>query len=181
MQVTDDVLEVEIDEAKNGSLFFGPLGRRIRGRFDCHRAAKYDKEAAALFSEWPEPIPGQRLGINAKTGEGYLIEPLHETKHAAIREKIQKRKATLDPHKQTFKAHVPTWLYWLKRAAEDGYVKIVSGTVPETIEGEPKLTFVITRPKGQSAMLADAINRQADAMIAQTEAITKLLAELVKR
>src|SRR5579862_5889127 len=109
----ESTIEVEIDGAANEQLFFAPLQRRIRGKFDLNRVA--EPLARMKTREWPQPIPGQRLGIDLETGQGYLTEPLHESANGAIKERIL-RTAKLGPEREAFASvHVPTWLYWIKR------------------------------------------------------------------
>lgn len=180
------LLEVEVDSSKNHDLFFGPLNRRIRGGYDVKRAAQHDKDAVSLMTLWPEPIPGQRLALNAETKQAHLIEPLHEDRYTAIREKIVDRKvARLEPHETTYaNVDVATWLHHIKCAVEAGVAKVISGELPEVIEGNPRKWFRGEERKGESACLAEAIEKQTAAAERQAESferLEKLLEGLLKK
>jgi hypothetical protein len=137
------VVEIEVDGPHNGSLIFMPAsGRKVRGRFVWQRVK--EPLAAIPASQWPGNgvIPGQRIGLDLAAGVGFIIEPLHDDEHTAIREKIAREGLALPPARQEFAAaHVPTWLYWMKRAVEGKAAKVVAGEFPATIDGEPKLSF----------------------------------------
>lgn len=166
-----NTITIEATGPQNACLFFAPLKRAIRGRFDALRATRYDAGAVKLLTEWPQPVPGQRLRLNLDTGEASVIEPLHEAEFAAIRAKIE-RTGRLEPSAQPTPAHVPTWLYWMKRAVESGMAVVVEGKLPDEIDGEPQLSF-FSRPRvSETARLAKAIE-------SQTETLNKLLAELL--
>ena len=174
--MASELLEVEIDNDKCQDMFFGPLGRRLRGGYDVRRAARLDKDAHSVGNVWPEPIPGQRLAVNPETKQGFVIEPLHDDRHAATREKITERKfARLEPHEQVFaNIDVPTWLHHIKCAVEAGVAKVVAGKLPEKIEGNPRKYFHGSERKPtETATLTDAIREQ-------TAAFTRL-ADLVER
>lgn len=179
MKANDNVIEIEIGAGRRNCNFtFMPLGKRIRGRFDVTRAIQTDGEAARLLKSWPEPIPGQVIGIDVESGLGYLREPLHDPEFAAIREKIEKTGQKLEPERQTFpNRHLPTWLHWLKRAVECGAAKLVRGTLPETIDGEPEYTTPFAR---SMQTRKDPTTRLAEAMERQGDLLAKVLAELVK-
>src|SRR4051794_5389562 len=113
------MLEVEIIGPRNESLMFRPNGRIVRGRFDLN--LETEPLARMKVAEWPEPIPGQRIGIDVETREGFIAEPLHEPAHSAIRDKITARGQQLPPAREVFRDVDPsTWLYWLKTAVERG-------------------------------------------------------------
>lgn len=179
MKASDNVIEIEVGAAgRNCNLTFMPLGKRIRGRFDVARAIKTDGEAARLLKAWPDPIPGQVIGIDVEAGMGYLREPLHDPEFAAIRERIEKTGKKLEPERQTFQnRHVPTWLHWLKRAVECGAAKLVRGTLPEKIDGELEFNTPFARAMQTRK---DPTTRLAEAMERQSEMLAKVLAELVK-
>lgn len=189
MPSTMDLLEVEVDSPRNDSLHFLPASKRVRGRFDLGRACKTSGAAGKLMNDWPDPIPGQRIGINLRTHEGYIAEPLHEAEHLANRQRIEERKMRLPAERQSFNnCHLPTWLYWLKRAVEAGLARVVKGELPETIEGEPRKSFHMTHQPDQSKLLTDAINRQTEALVKQGELLAqqqelfaKILGELTKK
>lgn len=177
VKATSTLLEIEIDGLQNQCHYFRPIARRLRGRFDLHRAVKRDKDAAGLLTSWPEPIPGQRLQLNLETGEAAIIEPLYEPEFAVLREKIEQR-AKLGPEREPLGVvDVPTWLYWLAGAVEGGSARIVSGTLPAKIEGKPRLRFHSTEQPNPLDRLAAAFERQAEAFERQSELLAKLVAE----
>ena len=138
-------IELEIDGPANECLMFRPLERNIRGRLDFTRV----KEPLAMIesTKWPKPIPSQRFGIEPD-GTGYLLKPLHDEENAVLKEKITKQGKRLEPALQVFeKIDVATWLFWIQRAVESGIAKVTKGTVPEKIEGKPRVNFVMADPK----------------------------------
>ncbi|MCH8923229.1 MAG: hypothetical protein IIA67_08800 [Planctomycetes bacterium] len=159
-------VEIEIDGKENECLHFRPLQRSIRGRFDFARLR--EPMAGTLRSTWPEAIPSMRLGIAGS--DGYLLEPLYDDEHKQTREKIEGQGMKLADAKETFAdIDLPTWLFWIKRAVESGIAKVVSGKLPDRIEGEPQLSFITKREPSDTARLATAIERT-----------NELLGELVK-
>lgn len=163
-------LEIEIDGQHNENLHFRPLQRSIRGRFDFNRVA--EPMARLKAGDWPTPIPSQRLGVD-REGVGYLVEPLHDDKHAATREKIKKRGMELEPKLQVFEnIDLPTWYFWLKRAVESGIAKIVSGKLPDRIDGEPRKNFILNEPE------QSATDKLTAAIEKQTAMFAKLLEKL---
>lgn len=170
MVKASNVVEIEIDGPHNQALYFRPLQRRIRGRFDLHRVK--EPNAGKLLQAWPEPIPGQHLALNVDTGEGAIIEPLHSPEFAAIREKIERRGQKLGPERETLSGvHVPTWLFYLKGLVETGVAKLVSGKLPEKIDGTPQTRF-------HSSEQPDPIDKLTAAIERQCELTAKLLATL---
>jgi hypothetical protein len=124
---------------RNSSLFFPPLQRRVRGRFDVRQIA--EPEAARLFNRWPEPIPGQRLELNTDTGAAAITEPLHDPAHRQTRLKVE-QEWSLPPAREVFsEVDVPTWLYWIKRSVDAGLARVVSGQLPEKVSGKPRVRF----------------------------------------
>ncbi len=143
----NNVIEIEPDNKTNSQLHFLPLGKTIRGRFDFNR----DSEPLAKLhtAEFPEGVPGQRLGLNLDTGEAYIQETLHDERFKAVRQRIEKRGYGLGEQRETFpvkKEEYPTWLFWMKRAVEDGVCRVVKGTLPEKITGRIRKTFVSNEP-----------------------------------
>ena len=178
----NELLELEIDSPNDGPVFFGPLGRRLRGRFDPVRVVSHDAGAGQLVNQFPKPIPGQRLIVNVDTGEFAVVEPLHEAEFAAIREKIERAQMKLAPPRQEHKFHLPTVLDWCRRMIEGGCAKVLSGKLPDTIEGEPQeLSPLSTRRPSQMQELTKAFDRQSAALERQAAAFEKLVAELLKR
>jgi hypothetical protein len=167
------MIEIEVAQP-NTNFHFRPLQRTVRGRFEM--AAVPEPMAKIEASNWPLPIPGQRLGID-REGIGYIIEPLHEAGNAPIREKIEKRGAKLEPAQTLYEAiDLPTWHYWLKRAVDSGLCRIVAGKLPDAIEGTPRKNFILADP-GPTAgdKLTAAIEAQTAAFAGLTAAIGELL------
>jgi len=153
-------VDIDIDGTRNECLDFRPLpGRTVRGRFDLNRVA--EPLAKLRTAELPEPVPGQRIGIDAE-GVGYVAEPLYDVEHAAVRERIERRGLRLPPQRESFDGiDVVSWLYWLQRAAESGLARVVSGKLPEKIDGEPRKNFITAEPeKGPLDKLTAAIEAQ---------------------
>ena len=165
-------LEVEIDGPHNEQLHFAPLQRNVRGRFDFMRIGEPMSKIKAV--EWPVPIPSQRLGIDPD-GNGYIREPLHDGEFAPIREKIESQGMKLEPAVQEFPGiDVVTWLFWLKLAVESGLAKVVSGKLPDKIEGTPKMNFILNEPPTSAVdKLTSAIERQSQLFERVLEKLSK--------
>jgi hypothetical protein len=171
-----NLIEIEIDGPRNESLYFQPLMRKVRGRVDFLRSP--DKQGRGLFDKWPTPIPGERLGIDLQTGTGYVLEPLHDKAHADTRRRIEANKLRLQDERQEFpNAHVPTWLNRMKAAVESGIAKLVTGKLPERIDGEPDLT-VFSR---SAASRTDALLAEMAAQNARLAAAFERLASGIER
>lgn len=166
-------IEIEIDGIHNENLQFRPLQRSIRGRFDFLRISEPMSKMKA--NDWPVPIPSQKLGIDPD-GNGYLLEPLHDPEHAPIKEKIEAQAMKLEPAIQTFEGiHLPSWLFWIQRAVESGLAKVVSGKLPEKIEGEPRKNFILAPPEKSTT------DKLTEAISLQNELFEKLLAKLSEK
>lgn len=166
-------VELEIDGEHNECLGFRPLpGRSIRGRFDMNRIS--EPMARIKATEWPTPIPSQRIGID-DDGNGFIVEPLHDAEYAPLREKILKTGQTLEPALTTIEnIHAPSWLFWLRRAVESGIAHVVRGKLPDKIDGKPRMNF-ITNERGPSSSdkLTAAIERQSALMERLLERLAK--------
>jgi hypothetical protein len=135
-------IEVEVDTPANANLFFLPANRTIRGRFDFARDA--EPMAKVLTQEFPRGVPGQRLVLDLDAGEAHLVESLHFPEHKDVRKAVEKRWG-IGPERETFKVppeDAPTWLYWLKRAVDAGTARLLSGTLPDKVEGKVKKTVI---------------------------------------
>jgi hypothetical protein len=161
------VIEIDVDNPRNGCLHFLPLGRTIRGRIDFNRDSEPQARVAGV--DYPDGVPGQRLGIDLDSLEGYIVEPLHEKAHEKTLATIRRKGFQPPAARETFKlspADKPTWLYWLKRSVEAGHAKLAKGKFPDRIDGDPQKTF-ISKPRGPDPK---------DAVIARLTAI--LMAKL---
>lgn len=128
---------IEADTETNGNLYFPPLMRTIRGRFDFLRV----KEKMARMTEWPV-IPGQLLHVNTATGAMHVEDPLHEKDHAEARKRILARGQTLPPAREDITGvDVPTMLFWMHNAVQSKAAKVISGTFPDKLPGKPKTRF----------------------------------------
>lgn len=163
----------EIDNQHNQSLYFRPIQRSVRGRFDYLRCG--EPMAKVVGASEPGPIPSQRIGFDLDRGVGFVEETLHAPEHKAIRERIERRGRTLPPEREDFPdADESTWLFWLGSAVKAGIAKIVSGKLPEKLKGKPKVNFITNERRPENDRLAAAIEKQNTLFEA-------LLAELKKR
>jgi hypothetical protein len=131
--VKSEPLVVEADTPSNCDLFFPPLNRSLRGRFEFRRIP--EPKAAMLAAQWPETeIPGQRVEIDSATGKAAVVDPLYEARHEATRRKAEKAGWTLGPAREEIEAvDVSAWLRWIKRAVDSGLARVVQGTLPEKL------------------------------------------------
>ena len=166
-------VEVEIGGPLNECLSFRPLpGRLVRGRYDLNRVA--EPLAKLKSAEWPVPVPGQRIGVDAE-GIGYLAEPLHSPEHKPLREKIERAGMRLEPELTTFEGvDVVSWLYWLKRAVEGGIARVVKGALPDKIDGKPRKNFIMAEPE------PSAVDKLTAAIEKQSQLFERLLEKLSK-
>ena len=130
------VIEVEVDVDRNRNLYFVPLDRAIRGRFDWRRVA--DKNGPELRDRWgEEPLPGQTISLDLAKGEGAILEPL--CSRAEIKKRVETRGESLSAERQSFTDINPKeWLYWLKAAVKAGKAKLLRGEIPENVDYKPK-------------------------------------------
>jgi hypothetical protein len=182
-------VEVEVAGADAAQLFFRPIRRPVRGRADFSTART--KSALALREHWPEPVPGQILGIDAD-GTKYLREPLHDKEHAKVAQRIKNKGFVLPDERETFASEsIVTWLYWLRRAVDAGLARVVKGELPpiEALEPPrkrparderlPRKAFILDEPgESPTAKLATAIENLSANIAVQTGVMQKLLAKL---
>jgi len=93
-----DSLVVEAAGPLNENLWFLPLARRIRGRFD---PTKIPDVSGVLRKRFPAGIPGQRLAVNVATRTACLLEPLHVPEFKAVAAECKKVGA-LPPEREEF-------------------------------------------------------------------------------
>lgn len=147
MKVNGGVVEVEVDAPSNNNLLFLPLGRKVRGRFDWRRVK--NPLAVMKAAAWPgdQVIPGQRIGVDLESGRAWIAEPLQDSANQAVADKIKAEGWKIAPALEEFPAaDLPTWIYWIKRAVEGGLARLIRGTLPDKIDGEPKRAF-FSNPK----------------------------------
>jgi len=186
-------VEIEVCPPQNRRMVFRPLGpdRRVRGRIDFSNL-KGDR-FAALREKWEEPIPGQVIGINVETGEGYIREPLRDEEHRELAREIEQQPFRLPPERQAFpNANVANWVHWMRRAVEAGTARIVGGGKlpdPAKCPGQVEQHFAVLPPEASQKedsqrQLADAISAMAAAIDRLTEsqaAQSRTLATLVQK
>jgi len=158
--MSDNLLTVEIDGPRNEALFFRPLARRIRGRFDFARDS--EPMARTKASEWPEGIPGQRLAIDLESGEGAIGEPLQYPEHEPLKQRLESKGFRVPPVLETFPAQdIATWVFWIKQAIDAGLARIVGGKLPAKLPGVPRMNFLFApAPASANDRLAAAIDKQ---------------------
>jgi hypothetical protein len=135
-----DVIEVEVASEKGSPLFFPPLGKKLRGRLDFPRVAYADPGARGMAEQFKHAIPGQVIGYDPATGQGYVREPLHEAQHAETRGRIARR-WNLAPERTNFKGDPATFVYWINRSIAAGHAVLISGVVPQNFPGQPQKRF----------------------------------------
>jgi hypothetical protein len=136
-----NVLEIEVDMERNGNWNFLPLGRTIRGRMDFTRELHAESIKVGR-EDFPKGIPGQRLTLNMDCGptgdaEATITDPI--PKDDALMKQLKKRNMQPPTEKETFPVHkdlIPSWLYWLKRGVEAGFVKVLRGKLPDKVDGK---------------------------------------------
>lgn len=150
---------VELDGDKNECLYFRPLQRRLRGRFDYMRDS--EPMAKVMASEQPGPIPGQQIGYDFDKRQAFVVDPLHGDENTAIRERIQAKGFRLGPEREEFAdADEPTWHFWLQSAVDAGVARVVEGKFPAKLNGKPKKDFLNAERPTANDRLAVAIERQ---------------------
>lgn len=177
MNATDSVVEIEVGSISNKHLYFRPLEKRLRGTFDLK--AVREPKAMNRSSEWPTPIPGQRIRVDPASCTGFILEPLRLEENQVTAEKIRKRGHQVPPAKEIHEAiDVISWLYWMRRACDSGLATIVSGDLPTKFEGKINKR-VSASPEPQENPLVNALDNLAKATAAQTEMMGRLLEKLV--
>ncbi len=173
---------IEIDGPQNQNVYFRPITRTVRGRFDVHRLR--DPGVGKLLTEWPEPIPGQLVSVDYASGTGAVIEPLYEAKSAAIREKIELLGMRLPPEREEFQGvHVATWTHFLKALVEGGSATLISGEFAES--DDPVRTRFhsseradpVDEMRENLAKLGDAVATMAASNARMVDAIERILSK----
>jgi hypothetical protein len=175
-----ELLEIEMDAA-NRDVFFKPLGRNLRGRFDMSKC----KESGArdYMDRYPVPLPGMRVTLDPAAGVAAIIDPLYDVEFRAARDSVEK-KHRLATERESVDVSAPntlaTWVRELGRLVQSGLARIVRGTLP-TVPGEPKLHF-LTKPRAsQTERLAIAFERFTAEQARQTDALLSLVTSLAAK
>jgi hypothetical protein len=166
---------IEFGDERGRNVYFPPLDRRMRGRFDAVKLAQFDKDAGELVSQWPEPVAGQQLAIDPASGEVAIVEPIH--KNLKVTAKLKQKGLTLAPEREIVNCDVPTALHYAKAAIEAGQAIIVSGTIPQYDAAAVRHDFIVKPPADPQSKLVDAINNQAAAFDRLATALEKALAK----
>jgi hypothetical protein len=165
MVTASKILEVEMTHPRRRHIIFKPLGPNARGlrcRIDMSNART--KTEQAIRQAWAEPIPGERLCIDFATGEKYIREPLHDEQFEQQRALILSRGWKLLPKKDIIAAEtVATWVYHLTRMVAGGSARVVLGELPplDSLEGEPRKSFIVDRPKNPNEKLTEVLDQVA--------------------
>lgn len=168
---------LEIDGPHNEAIYFRPLSRRVRGRWDYMRMGEPNSKIAAASE--PNPIPSQRIGYDLDKQVGFIDEPLHASEHKAIRERIEARGQRLPAEREEFTdADAATWLFWLKSAVEAGIARVVEGKLPDKLPGKPRVNFITTDQPTATDKLTVAIDKQTAVLEKQAELFAALLKKL---
>lgn len=165
---TDNTVIIEVAGENGENLFFPPLQRKFRGRFDYHTPK--EPNARKMIDVFPEPIPGQHLELNLDTGEVAILEPLRLSKYEPLAEKIKKRLRCSIPEtrEEAGTLDLPTAIFWFRRVVDAKLAKVVKGELPTELGGKPRKSFFSQPGDSPTDRLTEAINKQ-------TEAITALL------
>lgn len=178
MAKIDSTVAIEFDTPRNANIRFAPLQRSIRGRFDISRDT--EPNAGQLRTKWPEPIPGQRVEYDFENGEGYIVEPLHEQRYAALRERIEALGMKLPKEREAFVLDQATFNHWMAGLIATGDAKLLAGTMPAKVEGKPRTRFHSAEQIDPIDKLAAAMERQAAGQEKMMELLTQALARLAK-
>ena len=160
---------VEIDGSQNESLFFRPVGRVVRGRFDPRRLPD---ESGTLARRFPKGVPGQRLELDVTAGRGAIVEPLHLAEFKTEAAEISKL-GSLPASRQEFELSekdAMTWAWFIKTAVDIGLAHVVIGELPKVTAEDADLTF-LTKPE------ANPLDKLTAALERQNELLGKLLAQ----
>lgn len=171
----NNIVEVEVAAQNGRKLFFRPIGRAVRGRVNF---ADIDQKRA---KRWPEPIPGIILGLNLETGEKYMRDPIHDDEYTSVRQRILHNGYQLPPSREEFDSEsLATWVYWLQRAVDGGCARVIKGQLPavESIEGEPRKSFISNPRRNPNANMAEAFSAMAKAVENQTKVLEALIKKL---
>lgn len=171
------MVEIEVANPNNAALFFHATDSRLRGRFDA-RLLPAGRGSAVLAQGWPEPIPGQVIGIDPAKGEAWIRDRLYEPQFQALRRKIEKLGFGLPPERVDFsKPHMPTWQFWMARAVESGAAVVLAGQLPDadSLRDEAKTSRFVQQESAAESALRQLASQNA-ALVGAIEQLVKQLA-----
>jgi hypothetical protein len=162
----ENVLEVEVDAPKDSHLWFPPIGAAVRGRLDLMRLVKRDPHAAMLTSHFPKGVPGQRIHIDLAAKQCSIVEPLHDAEWADCKRELERRSLPIPQAVELHPgAHVPDWLWGVKRAIDAGYVRIVKGELPDDLGEETKRPETKDPGEDRIDRLCDLVERLLERLV----------------
>ena len=154
------MIAIEIENDRNRSVFFAPLDRVLRGTFDTSKCS--DPTAKLSSTTWPQPIPGVRLGLDPKTGDGFIYDSLYSDEHKPTRELIEKRGQRLGPEREEFSGvHVASWLQRMQAAVSNGSARLVEGKFPDKLPGKPIESFLTLDKPSRQDRTDDVLDKLA--------------------
>ena len=146
------MVEIEVNDGRNGDLLFHPTGERVRGRFDASKVNA--SELGTLVRDLPSGVPGQLIRFDPATGTGAIVDPLHDPANAATKAAIEKRitgasafGGSVDfgqPVKEYKDAHAGTWTGWMRRAVAAGLARVTKGKLPDEDPADMRRSFYST-------------------------------------
>jgi hypothetical protein len=184
------VVEIVVDDGRNGYLLFHPAGERVRGAIQPANVAADD--IGKLVRDFPRGIPGAIIGFDPATGTGYIRDPLGTAPELTKeREAVARRFGSLsgEPAKMEYppaekrfeNAHAGTWLGWMGRAVKAGLAKVAKGELPKSDPPDMRKGFYHTErtdPKDATinqligllaAQLPDAKKKELAALFGPTK------------
>ncbi|MDY0167441.1 MAG: hypothetical protein RBS80_12910 [Thermoguttaceae bacterium] len=156
------IVEIECAAPHGRQLFFRPIGKRVRGRVHLTGRSEAERQIA---ERWPDPVPGQIIGVDTDTGEKYVREPLHDREHAALARRVRGLGKELPPERENYPSEsVSSWLFWMRRAVDSGTAKLLTGTIPDKLPEEPRKNYITSPVKSRDGVLAEALTALARAV-----------------
>ena len=158
--------EVEICANNNGSLYFQPAGRILRGRWQQFAAMRYDvgRSIRTMANLVGDDIPGIRVFADLATGVVGYFDPLTDPKNAKMAEAINRYMMSVpgnnkrgvsftDPYKlRTKDVNVlKDWLFWMRTCLDAGYAKDIPG-----VPSPPSLDLIKQMP-GQRKLYGEPL------------------------
>ena len=172
------MIVVECGNDKSHNVHFPPVVKNVRGRFNAQMIAARNPDASRLLRQFPDPVPGGRIYLDEKTGEGSILEPLRLDEFKDLRSLFEKRgiKVPEDQHFQN--VSVTDWLYCLKDLVDAGLATVLEGKIPSKIEGKRSKSFIVADAPDEMETLRATVAENSRVMRECVEAI-KALAEAI--